>query len=130
MFRKSGLATVALLASMTGCGGGGEDGGSAFTPPSYGAIALNAVTGAGGITANYASQSLANSEAIKLCTGACTVVLEFGSLMCGALARSTNLAYGWASNSKKSNAESTALSNCVSQGGKECVIVLSQCNTS
>lgn len=130
MANKLKLAMLFMAAAVAGCGGGGEDGGFAYTPPAFGAIALNSATGAGGITANYASQSLANSEAMKLCTGSCTVVLEFGSLMCGALARSPNLRYGWASNSKKSNAESTSLSNCASQGGTGCVIVLSECNTS
>jgi hypothetical protein len=124
---------VLLIPTMmlTACGGGGEDGGfDSFTPPSYGSIAINQNTGAGGIATSYSSQSSANSNALKQCGASCNTVLEFGSYMCGALARSDNLVFGWASDSKKSSAESNAMNGCTSRNGIRCQIVLSNCNNS
>jgi len=125
---------AALLAACTStliaCGGGEDGGLDTYIPPSYGSIAINQNTGAGGIATNYSSQSSANSNALKQCGSSCNTVLEFGSYMCGALARADNLAFGWASNSKKSSAESSAMSQCTSRNGIHCQIVLSNCNDS
>jgi hypothetical protein len=123
------LATSTAM--LVACGGGGSDGGfDYYTPPSYGSIAINQNTGAGGIATNYGSQSSANSNALKQCGSSCNTVLEFGSYMCGALARSDNLAFGWASDSRKSSAESNAVNACSSRNGIRCQIVLSNCNDS
>lgn len=116
---------------LTACGGGeGNDSFDFYTPPSHGSIAINQNTGAGAIATNYSSQSSANSNALNQCGNSCNTVLEFGSSQCGALARSDNLIFGWASNPKKSNAESNALTQCASRSGINCQIVLSNCNDS
>lgn len=127
------LTAMLILVGLSSCGGGGEDGGDAidyYTPPSYGSIAINSTTKAAGITANYGSQSDANSQAKNSCGAGCTTALEFGSFMCGALARGTNGVIGWASNGSKSNAESTSVSQCTSRGGAGCGVLLSECNSS
>jgi hypothetical protein len=127
-------AMLLLISSLVlpACGGGGgEDGGfDYYTPPSYGSIAINQNTGAGGIATSYSGQSIANSNALKQCGSSCITILEFGSYMCGALARSDNLVFGWASDSKKSSAESNAMNSCISRSGVRCQIVLSNCNDS
>lgn len=130
MFKKIELFIVAALATvlLTACGG--EDGSDVYVPPGYGSIALDKTTGRGGITSNYSSQGQANSNALDTCGAGCATVFEFGSYMCGALARGTNFTYGWASNSRKSNAEGDALSTCQARGGVSCSVVLSQCNDS
>jgi hypothetical protein len=123
--------SIPCVILLTACGGGGSDGGfDSYTPPSYGSIAINQNTGAGGIATSYSSQSSANSNALKQCGSSCNTVLEFGSYMCGALARSDNMIFGWASNSYKSSAESNAMNGCTSRGGIRCQIVLSNCNNS
>jgi len=128
---STAIVAVCLASLLAGCGGGGEgEGFDYFTPPTYGSIAINQNTGAGGMASNYSSQSSANNNALKQCGNSCNVVLEFGSYMCGALARSDNLVFGWASESKKSRAESNAMNVCVSRNGVRCEIVLSNCNDS
>ena len=128
---SSAIFNVCIASLLAGCGGGGEgEGFDYFTPPTYGSIAINQNTGAGGMATSYGSQSSANNNALKQCGDSCNVVLEFGSYMCGALARSDNLAFGWASDRKKSSAESIAMSQCTSRNGNRCQIVLSNCNDS
>ncbi len=131
--KKCIYAMLLLISSLVlaACGGDGEDGGlDYYMPPSYGSIAINQNTGAGGITTSYSGQSIANSNALKQCGNSCITVLEFGSYMCGALARSDNMVFGWASDSKKSNAESSAINGCISRNGIRCQIALSNCNDS
>ena len=123
----------AMVLTLTACGGGDEGGSddlSYYTPPSYGSIATNSITKAAAISSDYGGQSAANSNAISTCGSGCTTALEFGSYMCGALARGSNGIFGWASNSRKSNAEGGALSQCTTRGGVNCAIVLSACNSS
>ena len=124
------LFVAALVATlMTACGGG-EIGSDEYIAPSYGSIAINRITGRGRITSNYSWQSSANSNAIDGCGAGCATVLEFGSYMCGALARGNGPTFGWASHSRKSNAEGDALSACTTRGGVNCVVVLAECNDS
>jgi hypothetical protein len=122
--RRLGAATVlgALLSALLAGCGGGED------VDYFGAIALNPQTRAASIVANHQSQGEANSAALNLCTGSCSVVLTFGNGMCGALARSTLGTVGYASNSSKSQAEANAMSQCRSLGGSGCEVLLSMCN--
>ena len=123
------LFAAVSIALITACGGG-EIGSDEYIAPSYGSIATNRITGRGGIAANYSWQGGANSNAIDSCGAGCATVLEFGSYMCGALARGNGPTFGWASHSRKSNAEGDALSACKTRGGVNCVVVLSECNDS
>ena len=120
---------IFALATLSACGGGDVGGYEFIELPKYGSIAINQTTGAAGITANYSSQSSANNEAIKLCGVSCVTSLEFGSYYCGALARSkTKIVFGWASDSKESDAKSKAITSCQNNNGGTCEIVLSECN--
>lgn len=124
------IFTVCIASLLAGCGGGEGEGFDYFSPPTYGSIAINQNSGAGGMATSYSSQSSANSNALKQCGNSCSTVLEFGSYMCGALARSDNSVFGWASDRKKSSAEADAMSQCTSRNGIRCQIVLSDCNAS
>lgn len=115
---------VVQLGILGGCGGGSDDAAGI-----YGSIALNLTTKAGGITARYGTQAEANNAAINQCGVGCATVLEFwGSGQCGAVARGTNFALGWASDGSQSRAESSAIAKCTSAGGTFCTIQLSMCN--
>jgi hypothetical protein len=118
------LAALSALAAaaLSGCGGGGED------VDYFGAIAVNSLTRAAGISANYTSQNEANARANSECGSGCSVVATFGNGMCGALARGSDFAVGYAVASTKSQAESNAQSQCRSVGGISCVVRLSECN--
>jgi hypothetical protein len=94
----------------------------------FGAIAVNSLTRAAGISANYTSQNEANARANSECGSGCSVVATFGNGMCGALARGSDFAVGYAVASTKSQAESNAQSQCRSVGGISCVVRLSECN--
>lgn len=124
------IFTVCIASLLAGCGGGEGEEFDYFSPPTYGSIAINQNSGAGGMATSYSSQSSANSNALKQCGNSCSTVLEFGSYMCGALARADNLAFGWANDRKKSSAEADAMSQCTSRNGIRCQIVLSDCNAS
>lgn len=114
------LATVAAI-TLAGCGGG-ED------VSYYGAIAVNPITRAAGIAYNYQSQADANAGASNKCGLGCSIVATFGNGMCGALARGSIGAVGYAVNPSKSNAESDAMAQCRAAGGTSCAIGLSECN--
>ena len=118
------LAALSALAAaaLSGFGGGGED------VDYFGAIAVNSLTRAAGISANYTSQNEANARANSECGSGCSVVATFGNGMCGALARGSDFAVGYAVASTKSQAESNAQSQCRSVGGISCVVRLSECN--
>jgi hypothetical protein len=118
------LAALSVLAAaaLSGCGGGGED------VDYFGAIAVNSLTRAAGISANYTSQNEANARANSECGSGCSVVATFGNGMCGALARGSDFAVGYAVASTKSQAESNAQSQCRSVGGISCAVRLSECN--
>ncbi len=123
---------LGISLGLISCGGGGEDGGFGFfTPPTYGAIAVNTSTGSAGITSNYKSQSEANTGAIIQCGLLnCNVVLEYGSNLCAALARGTNgVVFGWASDSSRSDAKSKAMNQCMLNRGVSCEVKLDQCNS-
>jgi hypothetical protein len=131
MFKQLKLmAGLAIAATLVACGGGEESGGTSpiYLPTFYyGSIAINQTNGAAGITANYQSQSSANSNALKTCGAGCITVLEFENNECGALA-SSGLSFGWAKNSNKGRAENAAISQCIANNGKACKVDLSECN--
>jgi hypothetical protein len=118
------LAALSVLAAavLSGCGGGGED------VDYFGAISVNSLTRAAGISANYTSQNEANVRASAECGSGCSVVATFGNGMCGALARGADGAVGYAVATSRSQAESNALSQCRSVGGISCAVRLSECN--
>ena len=118
------LAALSVLAAVTlsGCGGGGED------VDYFVAIAVNSLTRAVGISANFTSQNEANVRAGIECGSGCSVVATFGNGMCGALSRGTDGAVGYAVASSRSQAEANALSQCRSVGGISCAVRLSECN--
>jgi hypothetical protein len=123
------LLLATAIAMLSACGG--DSGGYGYyAQPSYGSIAINQNSGAAAITNNYSTPYSANYEALRRCGYSCTTVLEYGSFMCGALATSDNLTFGWASNAIRSIAESNALYGCISRGGYRCQVVLSSCNDS
>jgi Domain of unknown function (DUF4189) len=117
------LNLLTMTVALTACGGGG--GGSEITPI-YGAIAVNSARADAGIATGFPSQNDADFRAIQDCgnTQTCTVVKRFNEAgQCAVLAFSVNgsggiVAYGVEAN--KSAAETTALRNCVSQGGNYC----------
>jgi Domain of unknown function (DUF4189) len=140
--KRKALLVVACLATLLGaCGGGDSGSSSAPAPaPTYGAIYVNALLG-GGITANYSSAALAAESAKAYCVSAsssvysgstCTLVLEYGQNLCGALYRglltATTGTYGVASASTAAVAESNALAACKSKGVANCSFGFSACN--
>ncbi len=104
---------ILLLSIFTllGCGGGGDyDDFYMLEPDYYGAVAINPQTKAGGITARFTTQSSADLEASKLCGLInCNIVLRFDTGFCAAVARSSNLALGWASDRSNSDARQKAI---------------------
>lgn len=117
------LLTIALLASLTGCGGGDSG-----TGDLYGSLAVNRTTKAAGISALWDSQAKANNTALSQCGSGCEVVIEFGTGQCAALARGTNMSLGWATGSSKSDASQKAVSQCIAFSGVGCVALLAECN--
>lgn len=108
---------------------------SATTPTptpttSYGSLAVNATTLAAGISDDYSSQTLADQAALSSCGGgACGVVVNIvGAGTCGAYAYGSNRAWGAASASSLSNAQSIAISTCTDHGGVACSVQLQGCN--
>ncbi|PIT78542.1 DUF4189 domain-containing protein [Limnohabitans sp. B9-3] len=122
MHKTMMLSLFAITLALTACGGGG---GSEITPI-YGAIAVNSTRADAGIATGFPSQNDADFRAIQDCgnTQACTIVKRFNEArQCAVLAFSVNgsggiVAYGVEAN--KSAAETSALRNCVSQGGNYC----------
>jgi len=135
----SKLLIISTAIILTACGGGG-DSGSSTAAPTYGSIYVTALLG-GSINANYSSPTLAAEAGKARCVSAassaysastCTLVLEYGQNMCGALSRSANTAttgaYGVASASTAAVAESNAIANCKTRGGLYCTLAGSACN--
>ena len=109
---------VFLISLLIAACGGSSD------PTPRGAIAYNASTGYASIVVNQTSQADANTEAIRQCPyGGCSIVLEFsGDGTCGALATSSNGAWGAASGGSKELADTRAQEDCVRRGGNSCLL--------
>ena len=144
MFPLNRMILVACMVSLlAACGGGDSGSSSAPAPaPSYGSIYVNTYLGLG-ISGNYSSPTLAAETAKAYCVkvssttyaaSTCTLVLEFGQNMCGAVYRglltATTGTYGVASASTAAVAESNALAACKSKGVTNCSFGLSTCNGS
>lgn len=72
----------------------------------------------------YSDSSQAEQEALSQCGGGCQVVLRYDS-GCGAYAADQyngSSAYGWATASSSSDAQSVAISECQSRGGSSCMV--------
>lgn len=118
---RATLIAAALSAlTLAGCGGG--------DPDYYGAIAVNPATRAASITANHTSQQDANAQALILCEGSCTIVATYGPGQCGAVARGTDFAMGWAVAGSKEEANASALAKCRLAQGVACEVKLQYCN--
>lgn len=133
----SKLLIISSAIVLTACGGGNSSSSSSSTSY-YGSIYVNTVNGAGGITANYKSQGEADIAAYNLCTTyannltGCMKLVDFGTAMCGALARSINsrgsYIFGTGTSSAAELAQALAITQCVGNGGTNCQIGLSLCN--
>jgi hypothetical protein len=92
----------------------------------YGAIAYSPSTGAAGWSWNYATRNAAENRALLECekySGKqdCFIAVWVRNAW-AALAKASNLAYGWAWNTDKSKAQTNALENC-SKYGMNCSLV-------
>jgi hypothetical protein len=116
--------SVVFSTLLIGCGGGGDGGDG----DSYGSLAVNSVTKAAGISAQWESQAKANNTALSQCGAGCAVVMEFGNGQCAALARGSNMAMGWSTGSSKADASQKAVSQCQTYSGIGCVVLLAECN--
>jgi hypothetical protein len=130
MFKTKIIFISMSVFTLLGCGGGGDIGGLYVPEPDYyGAVAINPQTKAGGITARYTKQSEADFEASKLCGIInCNIVLRFDTGLCAAVARSSNMALGWASDRSNSDARQKATNQCQVNGGTDCQVLLNECN--
>lgn len=89
-----------------------------------GALAIGAC-GAYGFAYDYARQDAAEAAAIRKCAGKRCKVVASMRMNCAALAvdlRNACGSYGFASAPRLGPAQNTALRQCYSNGGKDCVI--------
>ena len=92
----------------------------------FGAIAYSSSTGSYGWSNNYATRNAAENRALRECesfsgTGDCFVAVWVKDAW-ASLAKASNLAYGWAWNTDRSQAQINALQQC-SQRGTDCSLV-------
>ena len=96
-----------------------------------GALAIDSNKGnQWGWSEGQASTSQAEQRALSECGGGCRVVLTYGS-GCGAYAADQaggSTASGWGTASSGGGAQSTAMSQCQSRGGRNCVVRAWSCN--
>lgn len=96
-----------------------------------GALAIDSNQGnQWGWSEGQASISQAEQRALSECGGGCRVVLTYGS-GCGAYAADQaggSTASGWGTASSGGGAQSTAMSQCQSRGGRSCVVRAWSCN--
>ena len=105
-------------------------------PTYYGALSYYQANGSqyAGSASDYTDQTSADSAANQSCdsksgTQACGVVLDFvGQGTCGALAWSSNGAWGANFAASLSAAESSAVNECTAQGGTSCSVAIYACN--
>ncbi|TNE47976.1 MAG: DUF4189 domain-containing protein [Deltaproteobacteria bacterium] len=93
----------------------------------YGALAVDGQHKRYGFSYNQSSLSSAMERAKSECGRRCSVVLTFGTGMCGAYARGSGSSYGWGKAKSKSEAQSRAISECNSRG-RGCYIRSWGCN--
>jgi 7-cyano-7-deazaguanine synthase in queuosine biosynthesis len=124
------MFALAAASGLVACGGGGDT-------SARGAIAVNTSNGYGAVVVNYTSRAEASSDAVDKCARAsgagCITVLEFSDNgTCGSAAWSGNdKIWGVASAGSKEEADSRAVSRCISKGGTSCEVpdwLETQCN--
>ena len=71
----SKLFIISTAAILSACGGGGDSSSSSTAAPTYGAIYVNALLGAG-ISANYSSPALAAETAKAQCVSKSTTTYQ------------------------------------------------------
>jgi methylthioribose-1-phosphate isomerase len=89
-----------------------------------GALAIGAC-GAYGVAYDHARNEAAHAEAMRKCSGKGCKVVASTKLNCAAFAvdmRNVCGSYGFAAASRLGPAQNTALRQCYSNGGKDCVI--------
>jgi len=104
-------------------------------PQNYGAIAYNKTARSYGVGSNYLTQKRADNAAMSRCAaqsnnvGDCAVEVQFSNT-CAALARTINgiIKIEWARNSRRTLAESDALSGCEKENGQTCKPITSECS--
>ena len=116
----NGVSDEELFAELT------PDQAAAFCGGDFGAIAYSSSTGSYGWSNNYATRDAAENRALQECesfsgAGDCFVAVWVENAW-ASLAKASNLAYGWAWNTDKSQAEINALQEC-SQRGSNCSLV-------
>lgn len=96
-----------------------------------GALAIDSNQGPSyGWAEGYGSVGQAEQRALNECGGGCQVVLQYSS-GCGAYAADQSggsTANGWGTASSGGAAQSRAMSECQSRGGRSCVIRAWSCN--
>jgi hypothetical protein len=79
---------------------------------------------------NYDSQSSADMVALSQCGRTCSIVMTFAHT-CAAYAAdqgANGLAYGWAYDQNPPRAQERAFNICHSQGGVNCILLISGCD--
>jgi hypothetical protein len=96
-----------------------------------GALAIDSNQGgAYGWAEGYANTNQAEQRALRECGGGCQIVLTYNN-GCGAYAADQaggSSASGWGTASSDGAAQSRALSECQSRGGRSCVVRAWSCN--
>ena len=98
----------------------------------FAAIAYSVPTGSYGYGFGYNTQKAAEDRALQECNKRVAAndcqPLNWFKNACGALARSTSGAYGYAWNKQIQKAESEAIRLCTSYGGTDCQVLLRLCS--
>jgi len=96
----------------------------------WGAIAYDTGSGHIGYSWHGTGVEVAKAAALKACgTAGCTIVIDIGPGLCGALATAPNpTGWGAASRSTRANAELGAIADCEKVNRGACKIQVSDCN--
>jgi len=95
---------------------------------SYGAIAYSPGTGGYGYSYKYANRTEAESRAIKECGKSDCKVATWFFNNCGALATSSDGAWGGGHADSERGAQVAAQTRCAKEGGTHCEIKFTQCS--
>lgn len=122
LFRVQAVATNILFALLSF---------SSVPAMAGGALAIDTSQGAQyGWAEGYSNTAQAEQRALSECGGGCQVVLRYSS-GCGAYATdqaNASTAYGWGTASSGGAAQSRAIAECQSRGGRSCMVRAWSCN--